>query len=93
MKRLQECIFDPNDGYGFLDPNNYSGIAIPDVAEAEAYYSIMALSIRQIMDGSNQDTPLMFQKEISSDGNVNTVDVCEFYLFDFPVVGILQGND
>ena len=90
----QEYIFDPNTAYGFLDPNNFTGIAIPDVAEAEAYYSIVALSARQIMaayvyaippttsscgtaplDGSTDDTPLMFQKEISSDGNVNTVDV------------------
>lgn len=90
----QQYIFDPNTAYGFLNPNNFTGIAIPDVSEAEAYYSIVALSTRQIMgayvyaippptgscgsealDGSNEDTPLMFQKEISSDGNVNTVDV------------------
>lgn len=89
----QEYIFDPNTAYGFLDPNNFTGIAIPDVSEAEAYYSIVALSARQIMgayvyaippsstcgnealDGADDSTPLMFQKEISSDGNVNTVDV------------------
>ncbi|KAF3760914.1 glutaminase A, partial [Cryphonectria parasitica EP155] len=59
----------------------------------QAYYSIVALSARQIMgayvyaippsstcgsealDGADESTPLMFQKEISSDGNVNTVDV------------------
>lgn len=92
----QEYIFDPNTAYGFLNPNNFSGIAIPDVSEAESYYSIVALSARQIMaayvyaippastcgnddilDGSDDSTPLMFQKEISSDGNVNTVDVCK----------------
>jgi hypothetical protein len=83
-------IFDPNTAYGFLDPNNYSGIAIPDVSEAESYYSIIALSARQVMGAyvltvsANEtcgtsttpaDEPLMWQKEISSDGNVNTVDV------------------
>ncbi|KAL9085348.1 MAG: hypothetical protein Q9165_007639 [Trypethelium subeluteriae] len=83
-------IFDPNTAYGFLDPNNFTGIAIPDVSEAESYYSIVALSARQVMGAYvltvpstntcqnstvNQSEPLMFQKEISSDGNVNTVDV------------------
>ncbi|ROV93941.1 hypothetical protein VSDG_06274 [Cytospora chrysosperma] len=90
----QQYIFDPNTAYGFLNPDGLGSIAIPDVSEAEAYYSIVALSTRQIMaayvyamppptgscgsealDGANEDTPLMFQKEISSDGNVNTVDV------------------
>ncbi|KAK7744441.1 hypothetical protein SLS53_003325 [Cytospora paraplurivora] len=80
----QEYIFDPNTAYGFLDPDNFTSIAIPDVSEAEAYYSIVALSTRQILaayvyaippDATASDTPLMFQKEISSDGNVNTVDV------------------
>lgn len=86
-----QYIFDPGNGYGFLNPQNFSGIAIPDVQEAEAYYSIIALSTRQIMgaytlaippssgagsnSSSNATDPLMFQKEISSDGNVNTVDV------------------
>lgn len=98
----QQYLFDPDTAYGFLDPDTFSGIAIPDVSEAEAYYSIVALSARQIMgayvyamapastttttcgggealDGSDESTPLMFQKEISSDGNVNTVDVCEYF--------------
>lgn len=106
-----QYIFDPNTAYGFLDPNNFSGVAIPDVSEAEAYYSIVALSARQIMgayvyamppastcggaealDASDDSTPLMFQKEISSDGNINTVDVCEFFylksLFSFPSSGL-----
>ncbi|KAH8646828.1 hypothetical protein BX600DRAFT_420703 [Xylariales sp. PMI_506] len=60
--------------------------------DPEAYYSIVALSARQVMGAyvyavppsatncgttsSDDDVePLMFQKEISSDGNVNTVDV------------------
>ncbi|KAI9690746.1 MAG: hypothetical protein M1820_009843 [Bogoriella megaspora] len=85
-----DWIFDPNTAYGFLDPNNFSGIAIPDVSEAESYYSIIALTARQVMgayvltEPANQvcgnsttptGEPLMWQKEISSDGNVNTVDV------------------
>ena len=98
-----QYIFDPNNAYGFLDPTNFSGIAIPDVPEAEAYYSIVALSARQVMGAyvltespaggcSNSSTdasePLMFQKEISSDGNVNTVDVMypamPFFLYANP---------
>lgn len=100
----QQYIFDPNDAYGFLNPNNFSGIAIPDVSEAENYYSIVALSARQVMGAyvltippslscdnsttNNQSEPLMFQKEISSDGNVNTVDVMypamPFFLYANP---------
>lgn len=100
----EQYIFDPNTAYGFLDPNNFSGIAIPDVDEAEAYYSIVALSARQVMGAyvlvipptadscgnstSNTSEPLMFQKEISSDGNVNTVDVMypamPFFLYANP---------
>lgn len=75
-----QYIFDPNTAYGFLDPNNFSGIAIPDVSEAENYYSIVALSARQVMGAyvltippslscdnsttNNQSEPLMFQKEM-----------------------------
>ena len=99
-----QYIFDPNNAYGFLDPNNFNGIAIPDVEEAQAYYSIVALSARQVMgayvfaippplsgcnnSSTNISEPLMFQKEISSDGNVNTVDVMypamPFFLYANP---------
>lgn len=75
-------IFDPDNAYCFLNPNNFSGIAIPDVSEAESYYAIVTLSARQVMGAyvltvnpsNNEDNtdPLMFQKEISSDGNVNS---------------------
>ena len=44
-----QYIFDPQTAYGFLDPESFSGIAIPDVSEAESYYSIIALSARQVM--------------------------------------------
>ena len=96
-------IFDPNNQYGFLNPINFSGIPIPDIEEAQAYYSIVALSTRQIMGAyvltvppsagcsnasTNTSEPLMFQKEISSDGNVNTVDVMfpamPFFLYANP---------
>ena len=98
----EQYIFDPNNAYGFLNPNNFSGIAIPDIQEPEAYYSIVALSARQIMGAyvlaippassgnttTNISEPLMFQKEISSDGNVNTVDVMypamPFFLYANP---------
>ncbi|KKY39657.1 putative glutaminase [Diaporthe ampelina] len=90
----QEYKFDPDNAYGFLAMDNSSGVAIPDIDEAEAYYSIVALSARQVMGAyvyamppsgaagcgegprdSDDAAPLMFQKEISSDGNINTVDV------------------
>lgn len=92
-----QYIFDPDNAYGFLNPLNWSGIAVPDVQEAEAYYSIVALSARQVMGayvlaippaGEDQSEPLMFQKEISSDGNVNTIDVVypamPFFLYANP---------
>ncbi|KAI4200341.1 MAG: hypothetical protein LQ350_003989 [Teloschistes chrysophthalmus] len=102
----EQYIFDPGNGYGFLDAQNFTGIAIPDVEEAQAYYSIVALSTRQIMGAytfaippsssgcsnttSNATEPLMFQKEISSDGNVNTVDVMypamPFFLYANPAL-------
>ena len=78
-------IFDPSSAYGFLDPTNFSGIAIPGVSETYSHYSITSLSARQAMGafvyavppGSDglSDEPLVFQKELSSSGNVNTVDV------------------
>jgi hypothetical protein len=84
-----QIIFDSADAYGYLDTDNYTGVAIPGFPEDQAYYSIVALSARQIMGAyvlaippasnslspQNASEPLMFQKEISSDGNVNTVDV------------------
>lgn len=98
-----QYAFEPGNGYGFLDPRNFSGIAIPDIEEAEAYYSIVALSARQVMGAytlaippssgkgnasSNATEPLMFQKEISSNGNTNTVDVMypamPFFLYANP---------
>ncbi|KAG8168909.1 hypothetical protein KVR01_001658 [Diaporthe batatas] len=81
----QQYKFDPNNAYGFLATDDSSGIAIPNINEADAYYSIVALSSRQVMAAyvyavpppgtASDEAPLMFQKEISSDGNINTVDV------------------
>ncbi|KAI1183770.1 DUF1793-domain-containing protein [Nemania serpens] len=92
----QRFVFDSGSDYGFLDPSNWTGIAPPYVSEAQSYYSIVALSARQIMgayvfaespNASSQD-PLIFQKEISSNGNVNTVDVlypaAPFFLYANP---------
>jgi hypothetical protein len=77
-------VFNSADSYGFLDPKTFNGIPIPDISEANSYYPIVALSARQIMGayvfavqpppfGHNDpafapNEPLMFQKEISSDG-------------------------
>ncbi|KKY13070.1 putative glutaminase [Diplodia seriata] len=88
----ENWIFNSSNGYGYLDADNKSGVAIPDVPEDRSYYSIVALSTRQIMGAYmltippdfgcgnastvfNSSEPFMFQKEISSNGNMNTVDV------------------
>jgi hypothetical protein len=95
-----QIIFDSADAYGYLNTNNYTGVAVPGISEADAYYSIVALSARQVMGAyvlaipptsnvltsQNTSEPLMFQKEISSDGNANTVDVmCTPYLPCFQI--------
>ncbi|KAI2635823.1 DUF1793-domain-containing protein [Hypomontagnella submonticulosa] len=96
----QQYKFDPDSAYGFLDANNATGIAVPFVSEAESYYAIVALSARQVMgayvlavppgatDRKVEVEPLMFQKEISSNGNINTVDVLypasPFFLYANP---------
>jgi hypothetical protein len=92
----QQFVFDSTSDYGFLNPDNWTGISVPFASEAQSYYSIVALSARQIMGGYiyaqdpnavNPD-PLIFQKEISSNGNVNTVDVlypaAPFFLYANP---------
>ncbi|KAK7529441.1 uncharacterized protein J3D65DRAFT_648597 [Phyllosticta citribraziliensis] len=82
-----------------------SSIAVPEVQEAQSYYSIVALSTRQTMGAyvltlpprfncgnSSQlyspTEPFMWQKEISSNGNMNTVDVLypcmPFFLYSNP---------
>ncbi|KAI8628111.1 DUF1793-domain-containing protein [Xylariaceae sp. FL1651] len=92
----EQFVFDSSSAYGFLDPSNWTGISIPFVSEAQSYYSIVALSARQIMGAyvitghpnASSPDPLMFQKEISSNGNVNTVDVLypavPFFLYANP---------
>lgn len=88
----ERWIYNSTNGYGYLDANNQSGVAIPDVPESQSYYAIVALSARQIMAAYtltvppdfncgnsselySKSEPFMFQKEISSNGNMNTVDV------------------
>jgi hypothetical protein len=55
---------------------------ISSLSEEDSYYAILALSTRQILaanvlteSADNTTEPTVFQKEISSDGKVNTVDV------------------
>ncbi|OTA98868.1 hypothetical protein M426DRAFT_42491, partial [Hypoxylon sp. CI-4A] len=89
-----------------LRADNATGVAVPYVSEAESYYAIVALSARQVMgayvlavppsdpnsSSAEADTvePLMFQKEISSNGNMNTVDVlypaAPFFLYANPTL-------
>ena len=84
----QQYMFDSNDAYGYLESTNgcnTTGVAIPNTDEARSYYAITALAARQILaaytltvpssTSTDQSEPLAFQKEISSNGNVNTVDV------------------
>ncbi|KAI1210106.1 DUF1793-domain-containing protein [Annulohypoxylon truncatum] len=95
--------FDSNSAYGYLEPGNATGLAVPFISEAESYYAIVALSARQVMgayvfavpptstDSSDSSVePLMFQKEISSNGNINTVDVLypasPFFLYANPTL-------
>ncbi|KAL1626025.1 hypothetical protein SLS56_006999 [Neofusicoccum ribis] len=101
----EKWIFNSSTGYGYLDAANKSGVAIPDVSEAQSYYAIVALSTRQIMAAYtltvppdfacgnssslySSSEPFMFQKEISSNGNMNTVDVLypamPFFLYANP---------
>ncbi|OTA54452.1 DUF1793-domain-containing protein, partial [Hypoxylon sp. EC38] len=77
------------------DPGSATGIAVPFVSEAESYYAIVALSARQVMAAyvfasGDPVEPLMFQKEISSNGNINTVDVLypasPFFLYANPTL-------
>ncbi|KAI2466192.1 DUF1793-domain-containing protein [Annulohypoxylon bovei var. microspora] len=99
----QQYEFDPNSGYGYLEPGNATGIAVPYISEAESYYAIVALSARQVMGAyvfavppsvpNSSDSsvePLIFQKEISSNGNINTVDVLypavPFFLYANPTL-------
>ncbi|KAI1103695.1 DUF1793-domain-containing protein [Jackrogersella minutella] len=99
----QPYEFDPDSAYGFLAPGNATGIAVPFVSEAESYYAIVALSARQVMGAyvfavppsvseisDSEVEPLMFQKEISSNGNINTVDVLypasPFFLYANPTL-------
>jgi len=91
-------IFDPSNGSGYLDPKTFDGVAVPGASEAQAHYAIVAISARQVMgshvyavpppSSANTSEPLVFQKEISSSGNVNTVDVLypasPFFLYANP---------
>jgi len=70
---------------------------VSSLSEEELYYAIVALSARQILaanvlteSANNTTGPTIFQKEISSDGKVNTADVIypalPFWLYANPEV-------
>jgi hypothetical protein len=73
---------------------NYSGQLQEDALKSgsEDYKDILALSARQVLGATSfagtPDAPLIFFKEISSDGNMNTVDVIfpafPFFLYTNP---------
>jgi hypothetical protein len=76
----QEIVWNPKNSFGFISHNR--GIANPFVSEGESYHSILALSARQILASTvitekrtNSSEAMIFQKEISSNGKVNTIDV------------------
>ncbi|KAK7520723.1 hypothetical protein IWZ03DRAFT_145197 [Phyllosticta citriasiana] len=100
-----DYLFNSSTAYGYLRSTNRSSIAVPEIQEAQSYYSIVALSTRQTMGAyvltvpprfncgnSSQlyssNEPFMWQKEISSNGNMNTVDVLypamPFFLYSNP---------
>ncbi|KAE8452011.1 hypothetical protein EG329_002176 [Mollisiaceae sp. DMI_Dod_QoI] len=74
--------------------SNYSGQLEKDalVSGSEDYKDILALSARQVLGACSfagtPDDPIIFFKEISSDGNMNTVDVIypafPFFLYTNP---------
>ena len=74
--------------------SNYSGQLEEDALKSgsEDYKDILALSARQVLGATSfagtPDDPLIFFKEISSDGNLNTVDVIypafPFFLYTNP---------
>ncbi|CAN6652210.1 hypothetical protein TRVA0_025S01904 [Trichomonascus vanleenenianus] len=91
-------VFDPNNEYGYLNAKTKESLPSAGVDEYRAYYAIVAASVRQIMGAyqftkpspgaAKQDQPYVFQKEISSSGNVNTVDVLfpvlPFFYYAYP---------
>ena len=98
----QAYEFNSTNGYGFLNPKSLESVPVPGISEADAYYSIVSLSARQVMGSlvlavpprsqntTEEENPLVLMKEISSDGNANTVDVIfpsmPFFLYANPNV-------
>ncbi|KXT09457.1 hypothetical protein AC579_8671 [Pseudocercospora musae] len=97
--------FDPDNAYGWLNTSDpeLPAIAVPFASESDNYYAILALSARQVMgayvltgrvdlpnETEESSEPMFFQKEISSNGNVNTVDVMfpamPFFLYANPML-------
>ncbi|KXT07399.1 hypothetical protein AC578_416 [Pseudocercospora eumusae] len=97
--------FNPDSAHGWLNTSDHElpAIAVPFVSESDNYYAILALSARQVMGAyvltgrmdlpnktEESSEPMLFQKEISSNGNVNTVDVMfpamPFFLYANPML-------
>lgn len=80
------------------DVTSYFGSDESTIAEAKDYHAILMLSARQILAAnvitehyfSGEPNPVIFQKEISSDGKTNTADVIypaiPFYVYTEPVL-------
>jgi len=89
---LDNHYYDFNDAFKLA--SNYSLQLEEDALKSgsEDYKDILALSARQVMGATSfagtPDAPLIFFKEISSDGNMNTVDVIypafPFFLYTNP---------
>ncbi|KAF2092053.1 DUF1793-domain-containing protein [Saccharata proteae CBS 121410] len=104
MRPLWKSWFDTESdllGYHFLDYQNAADLAANYSAQlaidayasgSEQYVDIVALSARQVMGSTSfsgtPDAPLLFLKEISSNGNSQTVDVIfpawPFFLYTNP---------
>ena len=78
----------------FMLASNYSAQLLKDAYEsgAEDYVDIVALTARQVMGATSfsgtPDNPILFLKEISSNGNFQTIDVIfpafSFFLYTNP---------
>ncbi|KAH9223984.1 hypothetical protein DL95DRAFT_323391 [Leptodontidium sp. 2 PMI_412] len=89
---LQYHYYDFNKAFALA--SNYSGQLEIDALKSgsEDYKDILALSARQVLGACSfagtPDDPIIFFKEISSDGNMNTVDVIypafPFFLYTNP---------
>lgn len=82
----QSYLYNPSAGFGYLNAAQpQHGVSPPGIREEHAYYAITALSARQFFSSysftkrpagnKNTKDPYVFQKETSSNANMNTADV------------------